>query len=556
MRLKAGIVAALAIAGVAAAQGQVLPGLDIVAVDPLQKVFRETPADQLTTAATMECARGETASFQLVVKGALVDLSDLRCTATAFRGPGELQTAAVRAVGYVGSSISATKPASSRQLRPAPAMYPDPLIPTTSTQALAGCNQPFWITVSVPTGAAPGRYDATASISARRLGVETSATARLQLDVTSATVTGSRLNVAQWYQMNAHGDYPMPARYTDEWFAMLKGYVASMTSHGINWGWIETFSAMHFRSGDDGEMLIDFSDFDRWMETLLSGGMKMVEGQHYAFRMKGWTGPFGVKTYALDGGEWRPETVAPDTWDAQNFAAWFFPQFQDHLEEKGWLDKYVQHVADEPLDKNADSYTTAARLMKEWAPKLRIMEACQTQKVAGLVDIWIPQLDHFAKGYDFFQQRQAAGDEVWFYTCMYPQGDYANRFIELPLVETRLLHWMNFHYNATGYLHWGWNWWPPHPYEDAAQYSMMQLPAGDSNIVYPEPGGPGVWDSIRYEAMRDGIYDYELLCQLKEKNPNAAARIAGKLIRGFTDYNEDIATFRAARRELLGLLSN
>ena len=85
---------------------------------------------------------------------------------------------------------------------------------------------------------------------------------------------------------------------------------------------------------------------------------------------------------------------------------------------------------------------------------------------------------------------------------------------------------------------------------------MMQLPAGDSNIVYPEPGGPGVWDSIRYEAMRDGIYDYELLCQLKEKNPDAAARIAGKLIRGFTDYNEDIATFRAARRELLGLLSN
>jgi len=60
------------------------------------------------------------------------------------------------------------------------------------------------------------------------------------------------------------------------------------------------------------------------------------------------------------------------------------------------------------------------------------------------------------------------------------------------------------------------------------------LPAGDSWLVYPKDGK--LIDSIRYEAMRDGIADYELLSMLSARNPKAAMALAEKLILAFDRY--------------------
>jgi hypothetical protein len=67
--------------------------------------------------------------------------------------------------------------------------------------------------------------------------------------------------------------------------------------------------------------------------------------------------------------------------------------------------------------------------------------------------------------------------------------------------------------------------------------------------VYPGSAGP--LDSIRFEALRDGVEDYELLCCLAERDPEAARRIADRVIRDLDDYDLDPGAFRAARRELL-----
>ena len=65
------------------------------------------------------------------------------------------------------------------------------------------------------------------------------------------------------------------------------------------------------------------------------------------------------------------------------------------------------------------------------------------------------------------------------------------------------------------------------------------------------PGAGTILDSIRYEAMRDGVEDYELLIQLRAKDPTKASAIADQVIRSFTDYERDVAKFRAVRREVL-----
>lgn len=543
-------------------------GVEALAVDSLVKVFRDSPKDFLAenkTDAVADLVRGGHYTFQVVVPAGTVDVKDLQATATAFQRVGPAETAAgaepawpvprVRYVGYVGSSVSMDTTASD-QLRAAPAVYPDPLLLKPPQSVHAGENQPVWVTGQVPLEAAPGDYVSTVTVSAMILGRATSATVPLRAKVYPVTIRDTRLDVTMWYQMWYFNGQKMPERYSDAWFDIIRTYAKNMREHRHTWGWVETHDAVKLSRGTDGRLHADFSDFDRWVELFFEEGFRHIEGQHFGSRIGGWLKPFGVWIREPDeDGKWQSRKVAPDSAEAETFFGEYFPLLQAHLEERGWLGKYTQHVADEPVNANWDSYTTAAMLLKKYAPKIRIMDATQSEKVAGVVDVWVPQLDHFAKGYEFFRKRAALGETVWMYTCMYPTGEYANRFVELPLIKTRLLHWINFRYGATGYLHWGYNYWPPHVWEDVADYRQQLLPGGDANIVYPDPERLEVLDSIRYEAMRDGIEDHELLSQLAEKDEAAAQELAGRIVKGFTSYETGGREFRKVRRELLERLS-
>ena len=185
-------------------------------------------------------------------------------------------------------------------------------------------------------------------------------------------------------------------------------------------------------------------------------------------------------------------------------------------------------------------------------PEVPIMEACLANNMVGTIDIWVPTIENLGKHFDFFKERKASGDRVWFYNCVQPQGDYANRFAELPWIKTRLTHWVNYRYDIEGYLHWGYNFWRKHPWDNIAS---KELPGGDTHIVYPAKEGYGIVESVRYEAMRDGIEDHELLSQLGEKDPAKAMELATRHIRGWADYDTNLKTFRQTRRELLEALS-
>ena len=88
------------------------------------------------------------------------------------------------------------------------------------------------------------------------------------------------------------------------------------------------------------------------------------------------------------------------------------------------------------------------------------------------------------------------------------------------------------------------------PFEEV---SVRGLPGGDSWIVYPKEGG--VLPSIRLEAMRNGIEDYELLKMLEIWNPKAAQELVRDVVYDFKTYDINVATFRETRRRLLELLS-
>jgi hypothetical protein len=181
------------------------------------------------------------------------------------------------------------------------------------------------------------------------------------------------------------------------------------------------------------------------------------------------------------------------------------------------------------------------------------------------VNIWVPQLNFLSDSIDFYKKRQAKGDEVWFYTCIYPQGKYPNRFIDQQLIQTRLLHWINFKYGITGYLHWGYNHWSnggtdtpdwKSPYGETSVVNGdagQILPGGDSWIVYP--GEKMLYPSMRLEAMRDGIVDYELLKMFKGRYPEEADRMVQSTITHMKRFNSSIQDLCNKRRMMLEKLS-
>jgi hypothetical protein len=114
--------------------------------------------------------------------------------------------------------------------------------------------------------------------------------------------------------------------------------------------------------------------------------------------------------------------------------------------------------------------------------------------------------------WDSFKKAQRDGNELWYYMAMTTNA-YPNRFIDSPLIETRILHWLNYRFGITGYLHYGFNSWvgdDPYKDMDESQYGV-----GANAIVYPLKDG--IVNSIRWEQERNSLSDYEYLWLLEQK---------------------------------------
>jgi len=145
---------------------------------------------------------------------------------------------------------------------------------------------------------------------------------------------------------------------------------------------------------------------------------------------------------------------------------------------------------------------------------------------------------------DFFHERQKAGEQVGYYTCVTPGGYNMNRFADFPLIKTRLLHWHNFRFGTTGFLHWGYN--ARIPAADVAEIYGN----GDFNLIYKDAAGNLV-SSIRQAAQRDGIEDYELLKVVEAKDALAAGRLCAAIVTDCREYTRDATRFRDVRELLL-----
>jgi len=445
-------------------------------------------------------------------------------------------------------------------IRKAPCEIPDPLLEVSTIPLKADVTQPVWLTIFVPKDAPAGAYKGRVEVKGE---TESLGGLDVRLEVYPVTLPDERhLKITNWFGDHSGLDdidrFHKVVMWSEDFWRIIRAYARNMAEHRQNViptdlkGGFSDRRLIRVFQGEGDKLRFDFERFDRWVETFMSEGVKdYIEGAHIA--LHAWQeADWHLPEYTILNSDGTIARIVPEqdalSPESQAFLSQYLPALQKHLEEKGWVDIYLQHVGDEPTPRDVEKWKKLSELVRKLAPKLKIIDAIQTTEAVGYIDIWVPILHVFDQNMSFFEERKKAGDEVWFYTCCAPTGKYPNRFLDFSLVKVRIIHWMNFKYETAGFLHWGYNAWTKNPFRDTEPGG---LPPGDAFIVYPGRNGP--LNSIRWEMVREGIEDYELLWLLSQKHEGKeeAMNICNSLIRGITDYEKDPKKLEDARRRII-----
>ncbi|MDR3093788.1 MAG: DUF4091 domain-containing protein [Bacteroidales bacterium] len=531
-------------------------------VDPLEKVLAEASYFRPKEAIS-EVVRGENASLQFVVRST-DNITNLKVhVSTATNSESALPPAKKGFVGYVKVGRSIWDYSRDRIVSYS-GYYPDPILEQESIDVVFGNAQPIWISVPIPKDAKPGLYNGKVTITGKNGKELFSISKNYSIKVYPVTIEETSLWVTNWFTLDADrlkwmNDGVPFEPFSDKYWRCVDKLAKKMAEYRQNIALISPLDLSEFKF-ENNKWTIDFSNFDKTVELFIREGViGKIEGGHIGTRESHWTSQFVVFVpNEKKDPQNKFDKLPISAPRAKRFYTDFFDGLMNHLKEKGWDKIYVQHIADEPIEENVETYTEISRFVKQAAPELLIIEACHSKNLDNIIDIWVPQLDFMNKDYSFYNEQNKNGKEAWFYTCLAPKGEYANRFIELPLLKTRFVHWLNFKYKIPGYLHWGLNYWTANGNPLDEQTSINHeggniLPGGDSWIIYPKDGN--LLSSIRFDAMRDGIVDYELFKMLEKKNPETAKSIIDKVIYGFDKYDNNVEQFRKNRRDMMELLS-
>ena len=239
----------------------------------------------------------------------------------------------------------------------------------------------------------------------------------------------------------------------------------------------------------------------------------------------------------------------------------FLKAWYNFLKENNWLDITVQHVFDEPRDKNKKFYDNLAKTVREYMPGIKLLDAILTLNVEEGPDILIPTTRFYQLHRDHFEKMRRDGKQLWSYTCCWPSAPYLNRFLDMPLLSVRLIHWLNFYTDCPGYLHWALCFFKDGVDQFKTPSITLQIfddtptsymPPGDSNITYEYEGEPV--GSVRLEMQRAGVEDFELLCMIKDKT-QALSLTSQCIYEDFTGI-KDISAFEKIYETLLEKAKN
>jgi len=506
-------------------------GFRVWEVNSLVKVFPDTPPQQQARAVSVELGRNEYHAFQLALctDGAgtnqvSIEVSPLKSRAGDKLPPVKIERVGFVPVDYPSAYYSTEVPDWCRKVpHGAPATdgwagwWPDPLAPGDSLDLSPGQTQPVWFTVHVPGTAAPGRYEAEAT-----LAPSNAKTLKIPLTVQVLPFTlpdHGRLQAIFDLRFGPGGGFGGGIDSKSDYRKWLR-FIAE---HRLGIDHIRPAPKFTYK---DGKVTMDAAEFDEMAHFCFDElGINVAYTPEF-FYMFGWAYP-PKKLFGLD--PFTPE------WNSALQQA--YRLFTNHVRQKGWHDKFVYYISDEPhfqRDFVVEQMKKLCALIHEVDPDIPIYSSTWRHETAwdDSLDLWgVGQYGCFPV--DEMERLQRAGKQMWF-TC---DGQMAT---DTPYLATeRLLPYYCFKYGGRGYEFWGLAWWTYNPWQvgwhqfirqsdEGKKYYWVRYPDGDGFLVYPgKPVGvDGPASTIRVEQIRQGLQDYEATTLLADLA--AQARQAGR----------------------------
>ncbi|MFK4268637.1 DUF4091 domain-containing protein [Streptomyces milbemycinicus] len=524
----------------------------------------------------LSAVRNEQISAQLAIASG-EDLDNVKAVVGDLTGPGGAKLsgddAQVRFVKYVPvqrsksevdwsatiDQVSSGKEVSGDRN---PDVVGDPLEERSSVDVPAYAAQPLWFTFHIPNKARPGAYKGTVKVEADG---RTQASYPLTIEVADASAPDSddySFFLDVWAQPETIAQAHGVRLWSDKHWKLIEAYSRDLASRGqkvINTTIVDNpwhhqwslgtresqtatpYSSMVGWTWDGKSFSFDFGRWDKYVRTARRAGLGPDIG---AFSMLAFqdkehltytdtrTGKTVYENVDLGGDRWR------EAWGA------FLPAFEKHLKAKGWLENTWLSFDERPID----TMKVVKDFVHEVAPvfddRISVAGSISTEGVASNLSVDWGGIDAMTK--EKAAERRAAGKITTFY--VYGSPAHPNTLSYSPAVESRMLPWISAQRNLDGFLRWSYNSWTRDPFNQPVHIFTQ----GDEYLVYPGKDGP--MSSIRWEQLKEGIEDYELIARLRKKEGGAAdsdalteaLATATRNLDGRTKDVTDIETARAA----------
>ena len=401
-------------------------------------------------------------------------------------------------------------------------------VPATATQG-------GWISVRVPQQVKAGKYTGTVTV---KDGDKVLSELKLAVNVKNRTLPASTewaFHLDLWQNPYAEARYYNVEPFSKEHFDRMRPDMQNYVDAG---GKVITASIMHkpwngqtydpFESmvtwlkKADGTWYFDYTVFDKWVEYMMSLGVKK---QINCYSMVPWRLSFQYFDQASNSFKYLDAKPGEAAYD--EFWGNMLTSFAKHLKEKGWFD--ITHISmdERPMKDMLATLKVIRKADKDF--KVSLAGTYHDELVKELHDYCIAIGEKFPA--EVIKSRKEAGQVTTYYTCC--TEPRPNTFTFSAPAEAEWLGWFAAKENLDGYLRWALNSWVKNPLQDSR---FTAWAAGDTYMIYPEGRS-----SIRFERLIEGIQSYEKIRILKEefekKGNKSAIKKIDKILKAFDEFS-------------------
>ena len=412
----------------------------------------------------------------------------------------------------------------------------DPIDHIASTLTVpANATQGGWISVRVPQQVKAGKYTGTVTV---KDGDKVLSELKLAVNVKNRTLPASTewaFHLDLWQNPYAEARYYNVEPFSKEHFDRMRPDMQNYVDAG---GKVITASIMHkpwngqtydpFESmvtwlkKADGTWYFDYTVFDKWVEYMMSLGVKK---QINCYSMVPWRLSFQYFDQASNSFKYLDAKPGEAAYD--EFWGNMLTSFAKHLKEKGWFD--ITHISmdERPMKDMLATLKVIRKADKDF--KVSLAGTYHDELVKELHDYCIAIGEKFPA--EVIKSRKEAGQVTTYYTCC--TEPRPNTFTFSAPAEAEWLGWFAAKENLDGYLRWALNSWVKNPLQDSR---FTAWAAGDTYMIYPEGRS-----SIRFERLIEGIQTYEKIRILKEefekKGNKSAIKKIDKILKAFDEFS-------------------